>query len=138
MANVQETVLVHSDLKRMYEMWTEFDHYPDFMPHVIEVRHTGETLMKWMMEFGGERHEWEVQVVQMDPERKIILQTTHTTAPIRYVVTFEVNLDGINLTLCMENAPGSDAEISARIRESLANFKAIAEQGPPTRWSMPS
>jgi uncharacterized membrane protein len=137
MSVIQESVDVHADTQRVYEMWTEFDHYVDFIPHLKEVRHTGETLMRWVTDYDGSTHEWEMQVIQMDPEKRIVLQTVHQEPPIRFNVTFEPTGEGTRITFDLENAPGHEDDLRRLIQQALVKFKAIADQGPPTRWSLP-
>jgi uncharacterized membrane protein len=134
MSATEAALEVHADTQRVYEMWTEFEHYSDFIPGVVEVRRSGETLTHWTTNWSGEPHEMEVQVVQMDPEQRIVFQSLQSTPPVRGIVTFDPTGDGTRITFSVENDPGDPQAMEQILRQSLERFKAIAEQGPPTRW----
>ena len=134
MSVVEESIEVHADAQRVYEMWTDFEHYPAFMPGIIEVRRTGETLTHWVADFGGRRHEWDTQVVQMDPEDRIAFQTVDTDPPVRSTVSFQPTADGTRITFCIENDPGLGSGEPSPVHEALERFRAIVEEGPPHRW----
>lgn len=134
MSAVEVSVVVHADTQRAYEMMTEFEHYSDFMPGVEEVRRTGETLMHWTVRIDGERHEWETQTVQMEPEHLIVFQSLHQEPPIRYTLAFDPVSDGTQIRLTLENDPRGEGATRDYLTRSLQRLKEIMEQGPPTRW----
>ena len=131
---IVETIDVHADTQRVYEMWTEFEHYSEFMPMVREVRRTGETLMHWTVEMNGEAAEWDLQVVQMEPEAKIVFQTLHMDPPVRSTITFDPADDNTRITYTLENVPADENGLGELLQVALRRYKEIAEQGPPTRW----
>ncbi|MBW3623088.1 MAG: SRPBCC family protein [Armatimonadetes bacterium] len=134
MSAIEESVLVLSDTQRAYEMLTDFEHYPEFMPGVEEVRRTGETLMHWTADRDGQRKEWDTQVIQMDPEERIAFQGLDGDPPVRCTLTFHPEGQGTRITLLLENDPGDENEVRDHVRETLQNLKAIMDQGPPHRW----
>jgi uncharacterized membrane protein len=134
MSAIEESVEVHADTQRAYEMMTEFDHYPDFMGGLEEVRRTGETVMHWVSHWDGQRHEWDSQVVQMDPEERIVFQSLHREPPVLNTLTFQTVGAGTRITWTLENDPGPEEAVRAQLRQDLQRLKEIMEEGPPTRW----
>ena len=131
---IEEAIDVHADTQRVYEMWTEFEHYSEFMPSVREVRRTGSTLMHWTLEMNGETAEWDLQVVQMEPEAKIVFQSLDMDPPVRSTITFDPSDTGTRIVYTLENVPGDEGWVRDLLQRGLRRYKEIAEQGPPTRW----
>jgi ribosome-associated toxin RatA of RatAB toxin-antitoxin module len=134
MASVQESVEVRADAQRAYEMWTEAEHYPDFIPYVQEVRRTGETVMEWMIEYGVTRRSFRTQIVQTDPEAKIAIQTTESPIHILATVAFDPTDGGTRITLTVESDYPLNSEARDVMSRALNRFKEISDQGPPTKW----
>ena len=134
MSAIEESVDIHADTQRLYEMLTEFEQYPHIIPGLTEVRKTGETLMHWVSDMEGHRHEWDAQVVEMDPEKIIAFQSLHQDPPVRCTIMFQPVGEGTRITLRVENDPGEEPEVRTYLARSLSRLKEIAEQGPPTRW----
>ncbi len=130
----QVSLEVHADTQRTYEMWTEMEQYPHFIPGLTSVRRTGATVTHWTVNWGGSPHEMEVQIVQMDPEARIVFQSLNLDPPVRGIVTFDPTGDGTRITFCLENDPGDPARVEGVLSDALQRFKEIAESGPPTRW----
>lgn len=134
MSIIEESIEVHADTQRLYEMLTEFEHYSDFMPGVEEVRRTGETLMHWTVHWNGQRKEWDAQVVQMDPEERIVFQSVDQEPLLLCTFTVHPVGGGTRITMTLENVQGEESQFRDHAAQSLQRLKEIVEQGPPTRW----
>jgi len=54
-----------------YHQWTQFEEFPRLMEGVEEVRQPDDRRLHWVAEFGGERHEWDAEIVEHHPEERV-------------------------------------------------------------------
>jgi uncharacterized membrane protein len=75
-AEVQESVTVNAPPERVYEMWTQFENFPRFMPAVREVRSTGADRTRWVVSGpGGAPVEFESVVTRRQPPSAVAWRT---------------------------------------------------------------
>ena len=58
------TIEVQVPIEIAYNQWTQFEKFPRFMEGVEEVRQLDDRRLHWVAEFGGERHEWDAEIVE--------------------------------------------------------------------------
>ena len=70
-ATVEQTIEVQVPIETAYNQWTQFEEFPQFMEGVEEVRQLDDRRLHWVAEFGGERHEWDAEIVEQHPEERV-------------------------------------------------------------------
>ncbi|GAA4985176.1 SRPBCC family protein [Kineococcus glutinatus] len=73
---VEKTVLVDVPLRTVYDQWTQFEDFPQFMSGVTSVTQLGDDLMEWVAEIGGVRRRWQARVLEQVPDRKVAWAAT--------------------------------------------------------------
>ncbi len=68
---VEQTIEVSVPIGTAYNQWTQFEEFPRFMENVEEVKQLDDRRLHWVAEFGGERHEWEAEIVEQHPEERV-------------------------------------------------------------------
>jgi uncharacterized membrane protein len=68
---VEQTIEVNVPIGTAYNQWTQFEEFPRFMENVEEVKQLDDRRLHWVAEFGGERHEWEAEIVEQHPEGRV-------------------------------------------------------------------
>jgi uncharacterized membrane protein len=68
---VEQTIEVNVPIGTAYNQWTQFEEFPRFMENVEEVKQLDDRRLHWVAEFGGERHEWEAEIVEQHPEERV-------------------------------------------------------------------
>lgn len=71
MTTVEQTIEVNVPIATVYNQWTQFEEFPRFMEGVEEVKQHGDRRLHWVVQFGGERHEWEAEIVEQHPEERV-------------------------------------------------------------------
>ena len=71
MARVEESIEVNVPVSTAYNQWTQFEEFPEFMEGVESVKQIDDTHLRWVAEIGGKRHEWEAEITEQKPDRKI-------------------------------------------------------------------
>jgi uncharacterized membrane protein len=88
MATVKETVEVNVPLRTAYNQWTQFETFPQFMDNVESVTQLDDTHLRWVAEIGGETREWQAEIVDQEPDRRIAWEAVEPHGPSG-IVTFE-------------------------------------------------
>lgn len=88
MATVKETIEVDVPLRTAYNQWTQFETFPQFMENVESVTQLDDTHLRWAAEIGGERREWQAEIVDQEPDRRVAWESIDAGGPSG-IVTFE-------------------------------------------------
>jgi len=75
MAEHTASVEVPAPVHQVYEMWSHFADYPQFMSHVKDVTYIDDQRSRWVVEILG-RHEWEAVNENWIPDRQIGWRST--------------------------------------------------------------
>src|SRR5215216_4542128 len=75
-ATVEQTIEVQVPITTAYNQWNEFEEFPRFMEGVKEVRQLNDRHLHWVAEFGGERHEWDAEITEQDPDQRVAWRNT--------------------------------------------------------------
>jgi uncharacterized membrane protein len=135
MATVNESIEIDVPVSTTYNQWTQFEEFPKFMEGVESVRQLDGTHLHWVAEFGGERHEWDAEITEQEPDRVIAwraLDGKYNSGRVRFEplgegrTRIEVELmwepEGIKEEL--GSALGAD---SRRVKGDLERFKELVE-----------
>jgi carbon monoxide dehydrogenase subunit G len=135
MARVEKSVEVNCPVRTVYNQWTQFEDFPRFMEGVEEVRQLDETHLHWRAKIGGKEKEWDAEIVEQVPDRRIAWRSTGG-APNAGTVEFEPEgSDRTRVKLAMDYEPEGAVEKvgdavgvpSRRIEEDLERFKQFIE-----------
>ena len=67
MSTIEQSIEVEAPLTAVYNQWTQFEEFPQFMDGVEEIRQIDDTHLHWVAEFGGSRHEWDAEITEQSP-----------------------------------------------------------------------
>ena len=134
-ATIEQTVEVEVPIGTAYNQWTQFEDFPRFMEGVEEVKQLDDRRLHWVAEFGGERHEWDAEIVEQQPEERVAWRNTdgkenagvvtfHKTGEneTRIMVQMDVDPDGL-----VESAGDALGIPKRRVRGDLERFKELIE-----------
>ena len=135
MARVEESIEVNVPLSTAYNQWTQFEEFPRFMEGVESVTQIDDTHLRWVAEIGGKRHEWEAEITEQEPDRRVAWRASEghfTSGTVRFEslgdnqtrinVVMEHETEGLTETL--GSALGVD---SRRVKGDLERFKELIE-----------
>lgn len=71
MSTIEESVDVQAPLREVYNQWSQFEEFPQFMSGVEEVQQLDDTHLHWVAEFGGTRHEWDAEITEQKPDERV-------------------------------------------------------------------
>jgi uncharacterized membrane protein len=135
MARVEESIDVNVPVTTAYNQWTQFEEFPRFMDGVESVKQIDDTHLHWVAEIGGNREEWDAEITNQEPDRKVAWRAvdghynsgTVTFEPLgdnqtRINVVMEYESEGLTETL--GSALGAD---SRKVKGNLERFKEFVE-----------
>ena len=136
MATIEQTVEVEAPIRTVYDQWTQFEQFPQFMGGVEEVRQVGDRLTHWRTSIGGVTREFDAEIVDQHPDQRVAWRsvdgTTHAGA-----VTFEkVDEFHTRVAARIDWQPESVAEKvgaavgvdDAQVKADLARFRKFVEE----------
>ena len=135
METVKETIDVAVPVSTVYNQWTQFEEFPKFMDGVESVGQIDDTHLRWTAEVGGERREWQAEIVEQVPDEKVAWHAVDGNGP-NGIVTFEpLGEEKTLVTVEMSYEPeGRKETLGAKIgldtrqvREDLQRFKQLVE-----------
>ncbi len=136
MASITEFVELEVPVRTAYNQWTQFEEFPKFMEGVESVTQLDDTHLRWKGEIGGNQEEWESEITEQEPDRRIAWKTTTGNGPEGVVTFHRLEDQRSRVTVQMEYEPEGLVEAvgaalgadSRRVRGDLARFKEMIEQ----------
>ncbi|HEY2603509.1 MAG TPA: SRPBCC family protein [Thermoleophilaceae bacterium] len=129
---IQQDIDIGAPLKTVYNQWTQFEEWPEFMHRLENVSQEDETNLSFKTKIWGISKEFKAEIVEQRPDERIkwevVEGVTHTG-----VVTFhelgprltrvEVNID-VQPGSLIEKAARGMRHVKRAVRADLARFKA--------------
>ena len=135
METVKESIEVGVPVSTAYNQWTQFEEFPKFMQGVKSVRQIDDTHLEWVAEVGGERREWQAEIVEQVPDEKLAWRAVDGNGP-NGIVTFEpLGEERTLITVEMSYEPDGLKETlgaklgldNRQVQEDLRRFKQLVE-----------
>ena len=104
MSDHAKSIVVEQPVSTVYNQWTQFEDFPQFMEGVESVTQLDEKRLHWVAEIAGTRREWDAEIVEQEPDRRISWQSIDGT-PNAGTVTFEPEGNGTRITLELDVEP---------------------------------
>jgi uncharacterized membrane protein len=76
MQTIEKTIEVDAPLSRVYNQWTQFEEFPQFMDGVEQVKQIDDRHLHWVASVGGKRKEWDAEIVEQVPDERIAWKST--------------------------------------------------------------
>ncbi len=134
MSDHQKSIVVDRPITTVYNQWTQFEEFPQFMEGVEQVVQLDDRRLHWVAEIAGTRREWDAEIVDQEPDRRIAWRSIDGT-PNGGVVTFEPAGGGTRVNLDLEVEPQGAIEqigdklgfVSKQAEGDLKRFKEFIE-----------
>jgi carbon monoxide dehydrogenase subunit G len=68
---VDKSIEVNLPVRTVYNQWTQFEDFPQFMNGVTSVTQLGDDRMQWVAEIAGVKRQWEARVLEQVPDQKV-------------------------------------------------------------------
>lgn len=141
MSSIENTIEVEASADHAYEMWNQFERFPQYFKSIEKVVSTDADTMTWTVDILGVSRDFDVAVTERITGKRIAWSTVEGTEHSGVVTFHHLDDNKCQVALQMEFAPEGLAEQiadKAQIAKIAANyelgeFKAVAEQSRPDR-----
>ena len=136
MSVVEKSIEVELPVSTVYNQWTQFEEFPQFMEGVEQVTQLDETRLHWVAEIAGAKREWDAEIVDQEPDQRIAWRSIDG-AGNGGIVTFQpTGAAATRVNLQMEFEPEGLAEtigdklgfVSKQAEGDLKRFKSFMEE----------
>ena len=134
MALIDKTMAVAADVQDVYEAWTAFEDYPEFMETIEAVTIVADERLHWVAVIEDETLEWDADVVEHTPDEKVTWRAVdgRETGEVRFE---KLGADKTRVTYQLEYDPAAwqgkpDTVrhwMNRRVNQDLDTFKEIVE-----------
>ena len=136
MASVTKSVDVHVPISTVYNQWTQFETFPQFMDAVESVRQEGDTHLHWVAQIAGRRQEWDAEITEQTPDQRIAWTSTTGDRNAGAVDFHRVDDNLTRVTLTMDIEPSGAVESvgtalgipAGQVEGDLKRFKTFIER----------
>ena len=136
MSTTQQSIEIDLPVSTVYNQWTQFEEFPQFMNGVESVTQLDDTRLHWVAQIAGARREWDAEIVDQQPDQRIAWRSIDG-AGNGGIVTFQPTGEAATrVNLQMEFEPEGLAEtvgdrlgfVSKQAEGDLKRFKSFVEQ----------
>lgn len=135
MSTHEHSVVVDRPVRVVYDQWTQFEQYPDFMDNVETVRQLSDTMTHWKVRVGGVEREYDATITEQRPDEVIEWHTVDGPDQGGMVSFAPLDTDHTRVTLRMmfepegftENVGDMAGVVSSSVEHSLERFKDFIE-----------
>ncbi|MFE2721685.1 SRPBCC family protein [Kitasatospora sp. NPDC059327] len=145
MSRVEESIDVDVPVGVVYDQWTSFERFPEFMEGVEEVRQLDDVRAHWRTKIAGLSREFETEIVERVPDERVSWRTSGDNVKHTGTVSLQA-IDGTHtrVRMTMDFQPTGFAEKAAdklgvldrMVSGDLRRFKQFVETrgaGPTVR-----
>jgi uncharacterized membrane protein len=135
MSRFEKSVEVDQPISTVYNQWTQFETFPEFMEGVENVQQLDDRRLHWTAKIGPSEREWDAEITQQEPDRLIAWRATgdvRNDGQVRFTpigsdrtkvdVVFEMDPEG-----WVEKAGDAMGVVDMRIQGDLNRFKTFIE-----------
>jgi len=136
MHKIQQVIVVDRPVTMVYNQWTQFEKFPEFMSGIEEVRQLDDTHVHWKAKIGNTPREWDSEITEQEPDRRIswkAVHGAHNAGTVRFK-PLGTNSTQVQLLLVYETNGAVETmghalgRIGKRVKASLLEFKDFAER----------
>jgi carbon monoxide dehydrogenase subunit G len=132
---VEKSILVNVPLSTVYNQWTQFEDFPQFMGGVTSVTQLSDDRLQWVAEIAGVRRQWEAKVVEQVPDSKVAWAATEGATNAGAVTFSDAGEGQTRVHLSLEYEPEGLVEkvgdklniVENQAEKDLDRFKAFIE-----------
>lgn len=122
-------------VRTVYDQWTQFEDFPLFMKHVVDVRQLDDTHLQWKARISGVSREWKAEITEQTPDQRVAWTSVDGAGNAGVVTFHALSDDTTRVVLQLEVDPSGFLEhvadwggyVSDRTKKDLEQFKDFIE-----------
>ena len=135
MSTVEKSIELDLPLRTVYDQWTQFEEFPQFMEGVEQVVQLDDTHLHWVAEIAGVKREWDAEITEQVPDQRIAWRSLVGERNAGVVTFHPIGQDKTRVTLAIDFEPDDLVEqvgdklgfVSKRTEGDLERFKKFIE-----------
>jgi len=135
MTTTETNIDVDCPVRVVYDQWTQFEQFPQFMTGVRSVEQLSDARVRWTVEIGGLQRQWEAEIVEQVPDRSIAWASVSGARNAGRVSFEALDDERTQVTLELTFEPDGLADklgdtfgvVGRRAETDLENFKEFLE-----------
>jgi uncharacterized membrane protein len=135
MSTITETVDVDVPVTTVYNQWTQFESFPEFMEGVEQIRQLDDTHLHWVTKVGGATREFDATITEQHPDERVAWRSDNGPNHAGVITFHRLNDSTTRVTAQMELDPEGFVEnvgdklgvLDRRIKGDLHRFKEFIE-----------
>lgn len=135
MQRVEKSIEVNVPVSTVYNQWTQFESFPEFMEGVKEVHQLDDKRVHWKAEIAGHEIEWYAEITQQFPDERIAWRSIEGAQNAGHVSFSALDESRTKVTLRLSFDPKRLAQMAAgaigivdhRVEGDLERFKHYIE-----------
>ena len=136
MAHIEKSIEVNAPIRAVYDQWTQFESFPQFMEGVHEVKQIDDTHLHWRAKVGGKEEQWNAEITEQVPDRVVAWRSTSGAQNDGRVTFDNLGPDKTRVTLHIDYDPDNWLEsigdklgfMSREVEGDLKRFKTFIEE----------
>ncbi|HET6742009.1 MAG TPA: SRPBCC family protein [Kribbella sp.] len=136
MGNTTESVDVEAPISTVYNQWTQFESFPQFMDGVDRIKQIDDTHTHWVTSIAGVTREFDATITEQHPDERVAWRSDTEPRHAGVITFHRLSATSTRVTAQMDIDPDGFAEqvadktglISHRVNGDLQRFKALIER----------
>jgi uncharacterized membrane protein len=135
LSTITESVDVAADVSTVYNQWTQFESFPQFMEGVDEIRQIDDTHTHWVTSIAGVTREFDATITEQRPDERVAWRsdagpdhagviTFHRLDDTTTRVTAQMDIDPEGF---VENTADKLGILDRRVKSDMRRFKEFIE-----------
>lgn len=135
MSEIVETIDVGVPVRTVYDQWTQFESFPEFMEGVEKVVQVDDTTLEWTASIAGKTETWRARITEQTPDQRVAwtalegarnagVVTFHRLSDTSSRVTLQVDVEPSGM---IESAGDALGFVQRRVKSDLERFKEFIE-----------
>lgn len=132
---IEKSVDVAVPVRRVYNQWTQFESFPQFMEGVEEIQQITDTLVHWRTKIAGVQREFDAEITEQHPDQRVAWHTLDGPHQAGVVTFHRLDDTHTRVMLQLEYHPDSLVEkagtalgmVQRRAEGDLQRFKEFIE-----------
>jgi len=135
MQHIEKSIEVEAPISAVYNQWTQFEEFPQFMEGVKSVRQLSDQRLAWRAEIMGRDVDWEAEITEQVPDQRVAWRSIsgHPNAGAVHFTPLSADRTRITLVLdyeplgAMEKIADALGALSMRVEGDLHRFRKFIE-----------
>ncbi len=138
MSTTTASVDVNRPIRVVYDQWTQFETFPEFMEGVERIEQRDDTHLHWVVKVGPVTREFDATVTEQHPDERVAWKSDSGPDHAGVVTFHRLDDQNTRVTTQMEVDPDGFVEnvadklgiLKTRVSGDLRRFKAFIESRP--------